>query len=179
MLDGGTEDAPTAYRNISMKSLLFVLAALSLSACGGRDAPTPTFVFAPLATLTPDIPIFATPNPEINDGVVIGRLVAARGIDAHQCAVNAVTRFPEDSEAVYIVAENSDVPRHTAVFVRLFHNGTPLEDTEAIIAAQEYENICMSFTFVDEEEGFFRSGEYTAQLFADQILRASVNFIVR
>jgi hypothetical protein len=151
---------------------------LILAACRTDDTP-PTLTTRPLATLTPDIAIFATPDPEVNDGVRIGRLVATNGIDDNQCATEAVTVFPEDSEAVYIVAEDADIPRDTALMVRLFQNGAPVEDTIPLVAEEDYEDVCVFFVMEITGKGFFRSGEYTAQLFADDILRARINFVVR
>ena len=165
------------FRFFIIVCVLFLLAACDQNTePAATDTPRPTS--APSATLTPEIASFATPDPALNDGIVISNAAATTELDENSCAVGADTRFPEDSSVIYLTAE-ATVPRDTAIFVRLFRNSSPLQDTETIIADQDYADICIFFEFThDRDEGFFRRGEYTAQIIANDLLRARINFFV-
>ncbi|MBZ0302806.1 MAG: hypothetical protein K8J31_23885, partial [Anaerolineae bacterium] len=79
---------------------------------------------------------------------------------------------------VYIVAPYSDVPAGTSVFVRLYQDGTPIEDTSEIQADQDYHNTCLNFVF-EPIEGTFDPGSYEAEFFVNGNPAQSVNFEIR
>jgi len=107
----------------------------------------------------------------------LGRVVSAAGINQDQCPVDVSSTFDAD-EPIYIVAEDSDIPRGTTVFVRLFHEDRAVEDAPEITADQDYTNACVSFIF--EPSGApFNPGTYTAQFFANGKQAGSVQFDVR
>lgn len=159
-------------RQPSKITLLISITTFLISACGGDTPPT--------ATILPPSPtagITLTPEPTTAT-ISVKSLASATGIDQFSCATGETRRFPEDTPIIYVVAV-ADVTIGTNVFVRLFHNGEEVEETEPIIADQSYDDICVFFTFeYDPAQGFFRRGEYSAQLFADGQLQETVAFVV-
>ena len=85
-------------------------------------------------------------NAPQNADIEIGRMVSASGIDAAGCPVNTTTTF-SPSDAIYVVAQDSDVAAGTDIFARLFQEGAPVEDSVLITADQDYIDTCIYLEF--------------------------------
>jgi hypothetical protein len=113
----------------------------------------------------------------LDANIALGRIVSASGIDRNGCATETVSTFGA-SEPVYVVAEDSDVPSGTSVFVRLYHEGTPIEDAPEITADQDYDNTCINFVF--EPDGTaFDPGDYEAEFIINGNPANSVTFEIQ
>jgi hypothetical protein len=113
----------------------------------------------------------------LDENVALGRIVSSGGIDRNGCATETASTF-DASEPVYVVAEDSDVPSGTSVFVRLYHEGTPIEDAPEITADQDYDNTCINFVF--EPDGTaFDPGDYEAEFIINGNPANSVTFEIQ
>ena len=133
-----------------------------------------TLTFESVSDLTPR-PTEAIQN--LGTGINLGRVVSATGIDRDGCPVEITSTF-EASESVYVIAEGSDVPRGTTVFVRLYHDGQPIEDAPEITADQDYNNTCINFVF-EPEGSNFDPGNYEAEFIINGIPTESASFEIR
>jgi len=107
----------------------------------------------------------------------IGDLVVAASIDQNGCAADETTTFSSD-DTVYIVAEDSDIPAGTTLFVRLYANGQAVEDSTELTAESDYTDTCANFLFETVEGERFDAGEYEAELFVNGNPYGTVSFVV-
>lgn len=112
-----------------------------------------------------------------DDGIQINNIVSAGAINDMGCAVDADNSF-DDTDQIYIVAEDSDFPEGTDVFVRLYREGNAIEDAPEITANQDYENTCVNFLFVPESGTTFDEGDYEAEFYVNGEASGSVAFVV-
>jgi hypothetical protein len=94
------------------------------------------------------------------------------------CATDPRASF-EPVEPVFVVAEGSDIPAGTSVFVRLYHEGTPIEDAPEITADQDYTNSCVNFIFEPSQGTTFDQGNYQAEFIINGNPANTVDFEVR
>jgi hypothetical protein len=113
----------------------------------------------------------------LDENIDLGQLVSASSIDRDGCATSTTASF-EATEPVYVVAEDSSVPRGTSVFVRLYHEGQPIEDAPEITADQDYNSTCINFIFEPEGRAF-DPGSYEAEFIVNGNPADSVNFEIR
>jgi hypothetical protein len=126
----------------------------------------------------PDSQVDNQDSQTVDDNIQLGQIVSAQNIDRDGCPVNTTTSF-ETSESVYVVAENSDVPSGTSVFVRLYHEGTPVEDAPEITADQDYTDSCINFVFEPSNGASFDPGAYEAEFIVNGNPAESVTFEIR
>jgi hypothetical protein len=100
-------------------------------------------------------------DPQTTEGIAIGQPVSAVSVDRDGCPTQTTASF-DVNEDVFVVAPNSDIPSGTSVFVRLYQNGAPVEDTTEIMADQNYTNTCLNFQF-EPIDGPFDPGQYEAE----------------
>jgi hypothetical protein len=118
------------------------------------------------------------PLDEANEGdILLGNPVSASAIDRDGCPVETTNVF-SPSEDVFVVAPSSDIPAGTAVFVRLYHEDTPIEDAPEIQADQDYQNTCINFVF-EPNDGSFDPGSYEAEFFINGNSADSVQFEIQ
>lgn len=111
--------------------------------------------------------------------IMIGRLVSSTGLDSDGCPVDTEDSFGR-SDAIYIVAVESNVPEGTDVFARLSHEGEPVEDSVLITADQDYDNTCIYFEFeATSGAEVLDTGAYEAQLIVNGNPGPSVDFRVQ
>lgn len=113
-----------------------------------------------------------------SDNIDIGNVVTTSAVDINGCPTDSRADF-EPGEQVYVVAEDSDFPAGTSVFVRLYHDGTPLEDAPEIQADRDYTNSCVNFIFEPTAGQEFDSGDYQAEFIVNGNSADTVNFEVR
>lgn len=97
-----------------------------------------------------------------DDGIELGNVVAATSVNRDGCASNVTNSF-DPNDPVYVVAEDSDVTEGTEVFVRFYYEDEVYEESDVIVADQDYENTCISFTLEPDELDQLRSGSYEAE----------------
>jgi hypothetical protein len=122
-----------------------------------------------------------TNNTSSDDGgeIMVGELVSSSGLDSDGCPVDTEDTF-EPSDAIYIVAGESDVPAGTDIFARLSREGEPVEDSVLITADEDYVNTCIYFEFeATSGAEVLDSGTYEAQLVVNGNPGPSVDFQVR
>jgi hypothetical protein len=113
---------------------------------------------------------------DVADNIQIGRVVSAWSIDRDGCATETTSTF-RPSDPIYVVAEDSTVPAGTSVFVRIYREGQAVEDTDEIVADQDYNNSCINFVF--ESNNGFDAGRYEAEFYINGNPANSVQFEVR
>jgi hypothetical protein len=117
-------------------------------------------------------------NNSVDDNIEIGNVVTTSAVDMNGCPTDLRADF-EPGEQVYVVAENSDFPAGTSVFVRLYHEGAPLEDAPEIQADRDYTNSCVNFIFEPTSGQEFDAGDYQAEFIVNGNSADTVNFEVR
>jgi len=120
--------------------------------------------------------IFGSDNT--SDNIEIGNVVTTSAVDMNGCPTDTRADF-EPGEEVYVVAEDSDFPAGTSVFVRLYREGTPLEDAPEIQADRDYTNSCVNFIFEPTAGQEFDPGNYQAEFIVNGNSADTVNFEVR
>lgn len=120
-------------------------------------------------------PTFPTVTPSTGIVFQLEDVVAAENIDRDGCAIDITDTFSSDA-TFYIVLQDSGMAQGTTVFVRLYHEGEALEDSDEITAQQDYSNVCVNFAFENDTE--WDSGEYEAQYFINGTAYQSVHFTV-
>jgi hypothetical protein len=131
----------------------------------------------------------ATPNPVVSDlrdttvndqyGVELGDVVMAEALDRNGCPSTTAATFDVNTDRIYVVAEDSNVVAGTEVFVRWYLDGEVYEDSPVIVADQDYENVCISFTLQLDDADQFRPGDYEAQFIINGNPAESVSFEIR
>lgn len=121
------------------------------------------------------IPAAQNDFPAQSAQVPLGRIFSALGLDRDGCPVDLTNEFLAD-DAIYIAAEQSDIPQGTAIFARLYYGDRALEDTDEIIAPGDL-NACVNFFF--ENQRGFEAGDYEAEFYINGSPAGSVAFTVR
>lgn len=118
------------------------------------------------------------PNQNVQSSDIrLGQPVLSPAVDRDGCAVETATSF-DATDQFYVVAPNSYVPAGTSVFVRLYHEGTPVEDAPEITADQDYTNTCINFVF-EPTNGSFEPGNYEAEFYVNGNAAQTVSFNIR
>lgn len=120
-----------------------------------------------------DVPADAIPENVL--GVEIRDLVVSSGIDQNGCAIERQTSFGVD-DTVFIVAQDSDVPAGSTLFVRLYANGQAVEDSQELTADDDYARTCVNFLFEPAGGTNFEAGSYEAELFVNGNPQGTVSF---
>lgn len=122
-------------------------------------------------------PPTSAPSQPISGSNTIGEFVAATGVDRDNCPTGSATSYSRN-DVIYVGVVNGSIPADTDIFVRLYRDGEPVEDTDLITADQEYP--CVSFIFEPTEGAeVFETGNYEAQIFVNGNPGDSVSFTVR
>jgi hypothetical protein len=118
-------------------------------------------------------------NAEPESAANLGRMVTARNLDSDSCPVDVTSDFSR-SDTVYVVMEDSVVPTGTDMFVRLFHEDQPLEDSPLITADRDYNDTCIYFQFeATSGAEVLPSGDYEAQLVVNGNPTQTIDFNVQ
>jgi hypothetical protein len=116
-------------------------------------------------------------DDQTGGNIRLGQAVLSPAVDRDGCPVETASSFDATDE-FYVVAPNSDIPAGTSVFVRLYHEDTPVEDAPEITADQDYTNTCINFVF-EPADGSFDTGNYQAEFFVNGNPAQSINFDIR
>jgi hypothetical protein len=92
----------------------------------------------------------------------LGRMYTALEVDPQGCPAEPASEFYRD-ETIFVGLEESSIPRGTDLFVRLYHEGQPVEDTPPIQAASDQLS-CVWFEFQPQSAEGLEPGEYEAEL---------------
>lgn len=110
--------------------------------------------------------------------VRLGEVVSATEVDRDGCAAQRSSVF-DDDDAIYIVASGSRIPEDTAIFVRLYYENDPINDSNEIVADRDYENTCINFVFDNTGAGFDIGGYEAEFVINGNLSGETVNFEVR
>jgi hypothetical protein len=113
------------------------------------------------------------------DGIELGRVVTASNVDRDGCPADTTSTFGDNTQAVYVVAEDVDVTQGTEVFVRWYYDGELYEDSETITADQDYDNTCLNFVLEPDELNQLRTGDYEAEFIINGNEAGTASFQVR
>jgi hypothetical protein len=113
----------------------------------------------------------------VNENISLGNPTTALAVDADGCPVDETGDF-RASDDIYVVAPNSSIPQDTGVFVRLYRDGEPVEDTREIVADRDYNDTCINFVF-ESNEGSFERGSYEAEFYVNGNAADTIRFEVR
>jgi len=163
-------------RTIAIIALIVIAAIIFLPRLlgnNGQDA-TPTNEPDDNNTQPTANPRDTTANDE--DGIEIGNVVMANNVDRDGCASGTATTFDADTERIYVVAEDTTVVQGTEVFVRWYLDGEQYEDADAIVADEDYENTCISFTLEQDDTNQLRPGNYEAEFIINGNPADSISF---
>jgi hypothetical protein len=120
-------------------------------------------------------------NPQNNpvDTSDLGPVVVARNIDRDNCAVDATTSF-DDNDPIYVVLEDSQLPRGTTMFARMYQDGVAVEDTRELTAEDDYNNVCVSFVFEPTDQAeVWDVGSYEVEFYVNGNAYQSTSFEIR
>lgn len=161
-------------RTIAIIALIVIAAVVLLPRLlGNNDANTLNPNDNPPVNVNPRD---TTVNDE--DGIELGRVVTAAGVDRDGCPSNTTSTFSPD-DVVYVVAEDSDVAAGTEVFVRWYLDNQVYEESDAITADQDYENACIAFNLEPDASNALRSGDYEAEFIINGNAADAVSFEVQ
>ncbi|NJO83302.1 MAG: hypothetical protein HC828_11100 [Blastochloris sp.] len=132
----------------------------------------------PEADLTNDRSNEIVDNDNIeNTDYALGNPIVATEVDRDGCPTQTEETMAGNQD-IYVVAPSSDVAAGTTIFVRLYHEGQPIEDAPEIRADQDYDNTCINFIF-EPIDGPFDEGTYEAEFFVNGNSAESVTFEVQ
>jgi hypothetical protein len=103
-----------------------------------------------------------SPTTEPDTTFALGDIVTTNRLDRNGCPTIITATFDED-EIVYIVAEDSQVAEGTWIFMRFYYNDQIYEESEVIVADQDYENTCIAFTLEPDSVDALQRGDYIAE----------------
>ena len=148
--------------------IVIVLAAIFLLPRLFNNTSTPT-------TTIPSVP--QQQNPANDTNIQLGAPVAAVGVDRNGCATDTTSTF-SPSDSIYVVAPNSNVPKGTTLFVRLYRGNNAIEDAPQITADKDYLQNCINFVFQPTGANF-TPGTYEAQFYINGNAASSVTFNIQ
>ena len=115
------------------------------------------------------------PLPQGDQGQ-LGQMYAALNVDANGCPLDTSSQFYSD-ETIYIGVDESQIPQGTSMFVRLLHEGQPVEDAPEIQADRNMRS-CVWFEFQPDTARGFDPGSYEGELYVNRQLVDSIRFEV-
>jgi len=109
----------------------------------------------------------------------LGPVVAAQNIDRDGCAVDATTSFDSNDE-IYVVLEDSALPRNTSMFARLYKDNVAIEDTDQLVTEEDYNNVCVNFVFEPTDNAeVWDDGNYEVEFYVNGKAYQSTSFQIR
>ncbi len=160
-------------RTIAIGVLLIIAAVIILPRLlGGNDSGPDTTV--PQGQADPRDTTINT-----DDGIELGPVVATSNLDRNGCAVDTVSTFPVGTDAIYVVAEDSEVAANTAIFVRWYYEGEVYEESDEIVSDQNYTSTCIGFSLEADTINALREGDYEAEFIVNGNPANTVDFIVQ
>lgn len=161
-------------RTIGILALVIIAAVIFLpQLLGGNNAPVePTPV--PQGQADPRDTTINT-----DDGIELGQVIATTNLDRNGCAVDNVGTFPEGTQVIYAVAEDSQVAANTRVFVRWYYEGQIYEESDEIVADQNYDSTCIGFSLEADQINALRTGDYEAEFIVNGNPANTVDFVIR
>jgi hypothetical protein len=92
--------------------------------------------------------------------------VLTTALDESGCAVDSVATF-DTTDTIYVVLRASSVAEDTSFFARLYEGNTVLEDTEEVVADQDYSDVCVNFEFAPRQGVAWDPGTYEIEFFVN------------
>lgn len=106
----------------------------------------------------------------------LGALFVTDQLDSQGCPVGQVSQFG-GSQVIYAGMERTQIPAGAEMFMRLYQNGQPVEDTP-VIRADRAMNTCVWFEFRPSAGTTFDAGNYTAEMIINGNRAGQVAFTV-
>jgi hypothetical protein len=109
----------------------------------------------------------------------LGPVVAAQNIDRDGCAVDATTSF-DSNDDIYVVLEDSALPRNTSMFARLYKDNVAIEDTDELVTEDDYDNVCVNFVFEPTDRAeVWEDGNYEVEFYVNGNAYQATSFQIR
>lgn len=166
--------------NARYRYILLILFAIACAGCGTVASPT-------AAPPSPPNALRARPTPgsggstSTTSTTTTSRssdIVLTSGLDENGCAMDSVTTF-ETTDAIYVVLRASAVEEGTSFFARLYDANVALEDTEEVMADQDYNDVCVNFEFAPARGTTWTAGDYEIEFFVNGNSYQFIDFEVR
>jgi len=167
-------------RTIGIIALIAIAAIILLPQLLGGNKNTPDNTDTNNDNSGPTIPTANSRDTTANDedGIELGNIVTATNLDRNGCSTDTTNTFDQD-QIIYVVAENSQIAEGTHVFVRFYYDNAIYEESEEIVADQDYASTCVAFTLEPDSRPELRAGEYEAEFIVNGNAAESVTFEVQ
>ena len=107
-----------------------------------------------------------------------GKLATASGVDANNAPTVLSDTFSPSQKTIYLVAEAKQVAPGTRISASWTRNGTPVQVSDAVVAAQGYQNTNIEFHLNPGPSGFV-PGNYKVQLLINGNAGPDASFTVK
>ena len=137
-----------------------------------------TFMF-PFLTGIVLVFLFISCRRTVPDGsVVFGRVVTAANVDSNNAPTAVADLFSSRQNTVYVVAEAKDIAPGTRLSANWLRDGTVIQVSSEMIAAQGYHNTNIEFHMSPGVDGWL-PGNYKVQIIANGQMGPSASFTVK
>lgn len=106
----------------------------------------------------------------------LGELFVSDQVDSQGCPVGQSGQFVSN-QPIYAGLERTSIPSGTEIFMRLYRDGQPVEDSPPITAERDM-NTCVGFEFRPSAGEGFAPGNYSAELIVNGSNAGQVAFDV-
>ena len=113
-----------------------------------------------------------------DSSVTFGKLVTAANVDANNAPTALADTFSPAQKTVYVVAEAQQVAPGTRLAASWTRDGTPVQVSDPVVAAQGYHNTNIEFHLNAGADGFI-PGNYKMQLIINDQPGPTASFTIK
>jgi hypothetical protein len=105
-------------------------------------------------------------NEEVTQGIELGDIVTAEGIGDGNEPVDETDSFDSSQDYIYVVAEADFIEEGTTLFARWYREDEPFEDSQEIVADQDYRDTYLEF-HLENLDNTLEEGDYRVEILAN------------
>jgi hypothetical protein len=105
-------------------------------------------------------------NEEVTQGIELGDIVTAEGIGDDNEPVDETDSFDSSQDYIYVVAEADFIEEGTTLFARWYREDEPFEDSQEIVADQDYRDTYLEF-HLENLDNTLEEGDYRVEILAN------------